>query len=63
MRIRDDGQGFDTTQKTISGHYGLSMMHERAEAAGLLLSVTSQPGQGTELTIRWINNFPIKEPL
>jgi len=54
--IHDNGQGFDTTQ-IFSGHYGLSMMRERAEAAGLLLSVTSQPGQGTELTIRW-NNFP-----
>jgi two-component system nitrate/nitrite sensor histidine kinase NarX len=57
LRIRDDGQGFDTTQKTISGHYGLSIMRERAEAAGLLLSVTSQPGQGTDLTIRW-KKFP-----
>ena len=61
LRIRDDGQGFDTTQKTISGHYGLSMMRERAEAAGLLLSVTSQPGQGTELTIRW-KKFPPRSP-
>jgi signal transduction histidine kinase len=56
LYIRDNGQGFDPKQ-TFSGHYGLSMMRERAEAAGLLLSVTSQPGQGTELTIRW-NNFP-----
>jgi signal transduction histidine kinase len=60
LRIRDDGQGFDTKQK-FSGHYGLSMMRERAEAAGLLFSVTSQPGQGTELTIRWIN-FPPRSP-
>jgi signal transduction histidine kinase len=29
-------------------------MHERAEAAGAQLTVTSQPGHGTELTIRWI---------
>ncbi len=52
LRIYDNGVGFDTNQ-TFSGHYGLSMMRERAEAAGLLLSVTSQPGQGTELIIRW----------
>ena len=50
--IRDNGRGFDTNQ-TFSGHYGLSMMHERAEAAGALLTVASQPGHGTELTIRW----------
>ena len=52
LRIRDNGQGFDPEQ-TFSGHYGLGMMRERAEAAGALLTVTSQPGHGTELTIRW----------
>jgi len=57
LRIRDDGLGFDPKQ-TFSGHYGLSMMRERAEAAGLLLTVTSQPGQGTELTICWTTTPP-----
>jgi PAS domain S-box-containing protein len=52
LSIRDDGQGFDPEQ-TPSGHYGLSMMHERAEAVGAFLTITSQPGQGTELTMRW----------
>jgi PAS domain S-box-containing protein len=54
LRIRDDGQGFDM-QQVFSGHYGLGMMHERAEAAGILLSVASSPGHGTELTARWNN--------
>jgi two-component system nitrate/nitrite sensor histidine kinase NarX len=52
LSIRDDGQGFDPG-KTESGHYGLNMMRERAEAVSALLSVRSQPGHGTELTIRW----------
>ena len=52
MRIRDDGKGFDTEQ-VFSGHYGLGMMRERAEAAGAQLTVMSQVGHGTELTIRW----------
>jgi PAS domain S-box-containing protein len=52
LSIRDDGRGFDP-ERTASGHYGLSMMHERAEAVGAQLSITSQPGHGTELTIRW----------
>jgi two-component system nitrate/nitrite sensor histidine kinase NarX len=52
LSIRDDGQGFDT-ERTASGHYGLDMMHERAEAVGAQLSIASQPGHGTELTIRW----------
>jgi nitrate/nitrite-specific signal transduction histidine kinase len=45
-------QGFDP-EETFSGYFGLSMMRERAEAVGTLLSVTSQPGHGTELLIRW----------
>ena len=57
LRISDDGRGFDPEQ-TTSGHYGLSMMRERAEAVGALLSVTSQPGQGTELTFRWSKASP-----
>jgi two-component system nitrate/nitrite sensor histidine kinase NarX len=52
LSIRDNGQGFDP-ERTASGHYGLSMMRERAEAVGAQLSITSQPGHGTELTIRW----------
>ncbi len=59
--IHDDGQGFDP-ERTASGHYGLSMMHERAEAIGAQLSITSQPGQGTELTIHWTQTPP-KEAL
>ncbi|MBI9047079.1 MAG: PAS domain S-box protein [Anaerolineaceae bacterium] len=50
--IRDDGQGFDPKQ-TTSGHYGLGIMRERAEAVGAQLSVTSRPGDGTEITVRW----------
>ncbi len=61
LHIRDDGQGFDPKQ-TFSGHYGLSMMRERAEAVGALLSVASQPGHGTELAIRWTKPPP-KETL
>ena len=52
LAIQDDGQGFDP-ERTTSGHYGLSMMRERAEGVGAQLSITSQPGHGTELIIRW----------
>lgn len=52
LSIRDNGKGFDP-KRTSSGHYGLSMMQERAEGVGALLAITSQPGHGTELTIRW----------
>jgi len=59
LSIHDDGRGFDP-ERTSSGHYGLSMMRERAEAMGARLSVNSQPGHGTELTISWAKT-PAKE--
>jgi len=52
LRIQDDGQGFEPTQQ-VSGHYGVSIMHERAEAVGAILSITSKPGQGAEVSIQW----------
>jgi signal transduction histidine kinase len=59
LHIRDNGRGFNPEQ-TFAGHFGLSMMRERAEAAGAQLTVTSQAGQGTELIMRWLND-PQKE--
>ena len=55
LRIHDDGRGFNP-EGTFAGHYGLSMMRERAEAAGAQLSVTSQAGHGTDLIMRWQND-------
>ncbi|MCI0398654.1 MAG: PAS domain-containing sensor histidine kinase [Chloroflexi bacterium] len=52
LHIRDDGRGFDPEQ-IPSGHYGLSMMRERAEAVGARLIVTSRPAHGTEIAIHW----------
>ena len=52
VSIRDDGRGFDP-EKISSGHFGLSMMHERAAAIGAAVSVASRPGQGAAITIRW----------
>lgn len=53
LHIRDNGRGFDPTQ-IPSGHYGLSIMRERAKAIGAALSVTSQPGHGAEIAIHWV---------
>jgi PAS domain S-box-containing protein len=52
LHLRDDGQGFDP-ERTPSGQHGLSMMRERAEAVGMMLSVTSRPGHGTDVTVHW----------
>jgi two-component system nitrate/nitrite sensor histidine kinase NarX len=53
MIVRDDGQGFNPSEPSLPGHYGQGMMRERAETAGAQLMVTSQPGQGTEIRLRW----------
>ena len=60
LRIRDDGRGFDPEQAP-PGHYGLSMMRERATAVGARLSITSQPGHGTEIVIRWVETQEQKD--
>ena len=60
LYIRDDGRGFDSSEPPPPGHYGLSMMRERAETVGALLTVTSQMGQGTAIAIRW-SQSPKKE--
>jgi two-component system nitrate/nitrite sensor histidine kinase NarX len=52
LHIRDNGRGFDPAH-IPSGHYGLSIMRERAEAVGAALTVASQPGHGAEIIIRW----------
>jgi two-component system nitrate/nitrite sensor histidine kinase NarX len=55
LNVRDDGKGFsyeDHISKT-SGHYGLTMMKEHAESVRANLSIKSQPGAGTELTLSW----------
>lgn len=60
MYIRDDGQGFDP-EETFSGHYGLGMMRERTEAIQAQLSISSRPGEGTELTVCWTIPTPMED--
>ena len=55
--IQDDGSGFDL-ELASTGHSGLSMMHERAEEIGAELSVTSELGHGTTVTVRWSETPP-----
>jgi signal transduction histidine kinase len=52
LRIRDNGRGFDTNLNT-PGHYGLSMMHERAHAVKAHLEIKSELGKGSEVIFRW----------
>jgi signal transduction histidine kinase len=47
--IRDDGIGFDTEGPGPEGHFGLTMMRERAQVAGGTFRVESVPGEGTTI--------------
>jgi signal transduction histidine kinase len=55
LRLRDNGRGFDTTAPGPDGHYGMSMMRDRAKVGGGTLSVRSAPGEGTLVIVR----FPV----
>ncbi len=50
--IRDNGVGFDS-DSVPAGHFGVGIMAERAEAIGAELVVTSQPGSGTDIRVKW----------
>jgi signal transduction histidine kinase len=49
--IRDDGRGFlqAAAPGARQGHFGLTGMHERAAKCGGTLTITSMPGDGTEI--------------
>ncbi len=53
LRVQDNGRGFDAgrTLPLEIGHYGLTVMRERAERIGGRFTLRSVPGQGTELRI------------
>lgn len=53
--IADDGRGFETAHISPE-HLGLSIMRERAESIGAEISMSSQPGEGTEISVVWRAN-------
>lgn len=63
VQVRDDGRGFDPAAVSASGngHYGLVGIRERVNRVGGTLSLTSRPGQGTELAIHIPRRAPIAE--
>ncbi len=52
LSVVDNGSGFDPATVTAD-HLGLKIMHERAEAIHAHLSVYSEPGEGTQVTVTW----------
>jgi signal transduction histidine kinase len=60
ISVRDDGKGFDATAD-FPGHFGLVGMRERAAAIEGELSIQSDRGRGTTLTVVW-GDQPPKAP-
>ena len=53
MVLRDDGVGFDVDAPGPEGHYGLTMMRERATVGGGTFDIKSAPEQGAVITVRF----------
>ncbi len=52
LQIDDNGCGFNP-DRVPADHFGITIMHERAEAIGATLSIWSQPGSGTRIRLKW----------
>ncbi len=52
LRISDNGRGFSPAD-VQAGELGLGIMEERAASIGARLSIDSEPGKGTRVTVIW----------
>jgi len=53
LRVLDDGAGFDVSEASASGRFGLVSMRERAAAIGASFEIESEPGIGTRVSVQW----------
>ena len=60
LTVADNGAGFDPSA-IAADHLGLRIMRERAEAMGAKLSVYSEPGEGTQISVVWNEGRGAKE--
>ena len=51
LTVTDDGRGFDARQGVRDSAYGLVGMRERADVIGGRLTIESNPGEGTTITV------------
>lgn len=53
LSVRDNGIGFSSSEELSESHIGIRIMRERAKSINAELSVWSQPGQGTKVSLDW----------
>lgn len=51
IHIQDDGQGFIPEEVDALNHFGLTIMHERADSISARMKVDSKPEGGTEVSV------------
>lgn len=56
ISLTDDGVGFEMEHIPQQGHFGLLIMHQRAEEIGAELTITSAPVKGTQVRLGWPAN-------
>jgi signal transduction histidine kinase len=52
LNVIDDGCGFSVNHAAPTGHFGLLDMRERAHSMGSEMSVESEPGSGTRISLQ-----------
>ncbi len=62
LSVRDDGKGFDVDEGEPEGHYGLTMMKERAQVSGGTFRIDSARGQGTTVIAEFPTSWLIESP-
>jgi len=63
VEIGDDGRGIAGSTAPKRGHYGLSIMRERACSLGGELSVDSESGKGARVLLRFRCRSPVHPPV
>lgn len=64
VSVADDGRGMDLggQDSPSAPHFGLNIMRLRAAAIGGYLEIRSEPGCGTEVTLRWPGTTRARRP-
>lgn len=62
LKVQDNGKGFDVDEGEPEGHYGLTMMKERAQVSGGSFRIDSVRGKGTMVVAEFPTSWLIETP-